>query len=158
MRPFLSVVPALLLLLAGGFAEAAQSQKDVKFSPSRFSEQRGDIIEALEGDRYREISEDAKQQVLQALDRMQARLDGVQSVEQLNADDKVAVFNDQELINTLLTSAAADSQLICRREKTLGSNMRSNACMTVAERRRRQEESQEQLRKIQGSGYLPPGG
>lgn len=148
---------AALCLLMGGVVQAADKHQDVRFSPAGFAEQRGDLIEKLDSDLYREISDESKAQVVQALDRMQQRLDGVTSIDQLSEADKVAVFNDQELVNTLLTNAAADSRLICKREKTLGSNMRSNSCLTVAERRRRQEESQEQMRRMQRPAPLPPG-
>lgn len=157
MHAFSRIATLLILSLSASAAQAAKDHEDVEFSPSRFAEQRGDIIESLDSKLYYEITDDAKAQVMQALDRMQAKLDGVQSVDQLSENDKVAVFNDQELINTLLTDAAEDSRLICQRGKTLGSNMRTNSCMTVAERRRRQEEGQNQMRKIQRSGYLPPG-
>ena len=156
MRTLL-ITSALALLLAAGASLAADQHKDVKFSPSKFDKQRGDIIEALEGKQYYEISDDAKRQVIEALDRMSARLQGVGSIDQLGDEDKVAVFNDQELINNLLTNAAADSRLVCTRQKSLGSNMRSNSCMTVAERRRRQEESREQMRRMQRSAPLPAG-
>jgi hypothetical protein len=147
---------ALTLLCLSICAHADDEHEAVKFSPSHFSDQRGDIVESLDGKQYYEITDEAKQQVLQALDRMQAKLQDVTSVDQLSEADKVAVFNDQELINNLLTEAAADSRLICKREKTLGSNMRSNSCLSVAERRRRQEEDQDKMRRIQRSGYLPP--
>lgn len=158
MRKTALATVATVLLLAAGAVSAAEKHRDVDFSPARFSEQRGDLIEKLRSDLYREISDESKQQVLEALERMQQRLGGVQSIDQLNEVDKVAVFNDQELVNTLLTSAAADSRLICRREKTLGSNMRSNSCLTVAERRRRQEDSQESVRRMQRGAPLPQGG
>lgn len=149
---------ALLACLVAG-AVQAKEHKDLKFDPATFSEQRGRLIEAIEsGEAYREISDDDQRAVIQALDRMQARLSSVQSIAQLSSDDKIAVFNDQELVNNLLTQAAADSRLVCTRGKTLGSNMRSNSCMTVAERRRRQEESQDQMRRMQRPGTLPPGG
>lgn len=157
MHAAIRLIAVLSLSLLACAVRAGDDHEKVEFSPSRFAEQRGDIIESLDSKQYYEITEDAKQQVVQALDRMQAKLEGVSSVDQLSDDDKVAVFNDQELINTLLTDAAEDSRLICQRGKTLGSNMRSNSCMTVAERRRRQEEGQNQMRKIQRSGVLPPG-
>ncbi|MCK7595585.1 hypothetical protein [Pseudomarimonas salicorniae] len=150
--------PILLALLLGAAnASAASRHKDVTFSPAGFSEQRGRLIESLNGKLYHEIGDEAKQEVLDALDRMSARLSGVSSIDQLSEPDKVAVFNDQELINTLLSDAAADSRLVCTREKTLGSNMRSNTCLTVAERRRRQEQSQEQMRRLQRPSALPAG-
>lgn len=157
MRPYIPAALALACLLIAGSGQAADKHKDVSFSPAKFPEQRGNLIEALNTKVYAELSDEAKREVLQALDRMQKRLEGIDSVSQLSKTDKIEVFNDQELINTLLTSAAADSRLICRREKTLGSNMRGNSCLTVAERRRRQQESQDQVRQLQRSAPLPAG-
>src|SRR3546814_19983702 len=63
----------------------------------------------------------------------------------LNERRKLRVFNDQELINNILTSADEDSRLVCRREKKTGTHMASNQCMTVAERQRAADHARETL-------------
>src|SRR3546814_17151074 len=63
----------------------------------------------------------------------------------LNEMQKRRVFNDQELINNILTSADEDSRLVCRREKKTGTHMASNQCMTVAARQRAADHARDTL-------------
>jgi hypothetical protein len=44
-------------------------------------------------------------------------------IEQVSPQDRTEIFNDQEVINTIMTRAHADSRMVCRRERTTGSNM-----------------------------------
>ncbi|MBS9727203.1 hypothetical protein, partial [Stutzerimonas stutzeri] len=60
-----------------------------------------------------------------------------------------AVFIAQEVHNTILTRARADSRMVCRRERSTGSNMPQSVCMTVAQRRKAQEDSRKVLNGIQ---------
>lgn len=153
MKPLATT--ALAMLFAASASMAREDHPYNRFEPASFDEQREAILDALRDDRYREIGEDARRQVLEALDRIGQRLEKVDSVDELDKDSKVALFNDQELINALLTQAAEDSRLICRREQKVGSHRRTTHCLTVAERRRQMENSQEDLRRIQGSGIMP---
>ena len=59
---------------------------------------------------------------------------------------RLEVFNEQELVNTLLTEAREDSRQVCTREKKVGSHRTTTMCKTVAERRRDMEQSQGALR------------
>ena len=102
------------------------------------------------GEVYSEISAENRGQVVAALERMSLAIaDG--SIESLSPEKRVEVFNDQELVNTVLSKAREDSRQICRREKTLGSQMASTQCFTVAERERMKRNSQEYLQSVQGS-------
>lgn len=145
-------------LLAGPALAAKGGHENVRFSPAHFEAQREAIIEGISGETYRELSDEDRATVLEALTRMQDRLAGVDSLEQLDKRDQTAVFNDQDLVNTLLTEAAADSRLVCKREKFVGSNRTTNVCITVGERKRLAEAAQNQMRGMQGSGYLEPEG
>ena len=148
--------PLLLAALIAGPALAAKSEhQNVSFSPAHFEAQREAIIEGIRGKTYRELSDEDRQSVLEALARMEDRLAGVDRIEQLDKRDQTAVFNDQELVNTLLTKAAADSRLVCKRERFVGSNRTTNVCITVGERQRLAEAAQEQMRGLQRSGVLP---
>jgi hypothetical protein len=67
----------------------------------------------------------------------------------------VRVFNDQEVVNTLLTQARADSRLVCDRSRPTGSHRRQTKCQTVAERRRRMESDQDHLQRRIQNGIGP---
>ena len=137
--------PLIALVLAGS-ALASSEHKEVAFDPATFTSQKEKLIDSLHSKTYYEISDENKAKVVEALNRMEDRLVGISAISELSETDKLAVFNDQELINTLLTQAAEDSRLICKREKKLGSNMPVNTCMTVAQRREAQQKAQEQMR------------
>ena len=131
---------------AGGFSP--EKGLDASASSS-FEAQRTAILEALgDGKTYSEISPDDRRRVTASLDRMSGLLQGVQNVDQLSETNRVAVFNEQETVNTVLTQAREDSRLVCSREKKVGSNRATNSCMTVAERRRAREETELQLSKM----------
>lgn len=130
---------------AGGFSP--EKGLDANASTS-FEAQRTAILEALgDGKTYAEIAPEDRRRVVASLDRMSGLLQGVQNVDQLSQENRVAVFNEQETINTVLTKAHADSRLVCTREKKVGSHRTTNMCKTVAERRRDMEESQNALRR-----------
>ncbi|KAF1702002.1 hypothetical protein CSC66_12190 [Pseudoxanthomonas kaohsiungensis] len=121
-----------------------------------FEAQRDAIITALaDGKTYAEISVQDRQKVTGSLNRISGLLGDAQSVDQLPQATKVEVFNEQELINTVLTQAREDSRLVCTREKKVGSHRTTNTCKTVAERRRDQEESQNALRRNMRVACVP---
>lgn len=110
----------------------------------RFSEQSSAIKAALaKGTLDRQ--EQAK--VLGALDRISAILEAGGGVDGLNKEQKVRLFNEQEVVNTALTRAHDDDRMICRRETITGSNRPVNRCETVGNRRRAQEQTQSLIRK-----------
>jgi hypothetical protein len=49
------------------------------------------------------------------------------------------LFNNQGLVNTILTMAENDSRVVCRRKGRLGTNFKTTTCETVRDRRERQE-------------------
>lgn len=147
----LLLAPLFVLAFCAG-AIAKEGHQDVTFDPAKFQKQREVLIDALHSKTYFEITDENKTKVIEALNRMGDKLANVNSLSELSEKDKVAVFNDQSVINALLTEAAADSQLVCKREKKLGSNMPTNVCMTVAQRREAQRKAQDELRtKFRGA-------
>ena len=138
----------LLVLAAPGVVFAKPAELPLRAGePFRVQQQkvRADL---QGGEVYSEITAENRGRVVDALERM-SLLVGDGSIESLSPEKKVEVFNDQELVNNLLTEAREDSRLICRREKTLGSQMASTQCFTVAERERMKQSSQSYLRSAQ---------
>ncbi|KLJ00997.1 hypothetical protein [Luteimonas sp. FCS-9] len=119
----------------------------VDIESGAFERQRAAVLADMAGgEAYAEISPRDRQTVVSLLDRMQGVIGDASSVEALHETERVRLFNDQEQVNTILTRAKADSRLICRRETPIGSRRPQTSCMTVAERRRATETSQERLR------------
>lgn len=130
---------ALLFLSSFAAAQASGGKfghQTVAFDAAKFAQQREQIQHELQrGERYSEIDEVGIREVKAALDRLDGALTGTASLDELDPKTKLSVFNDQELVNNILTQAAEDSRLICRRETPTGSHRPVNICKTVAERR-----------------------
>ncbi len=132
-------------------AASAAAESHVAVAEGDFAAQRARIEADLsDGKTYAEISPADRARVRESLARIAAQLNGVSSVDELSEPARVAVFNDQEVINTVLTRAAADSRVLCERVEKLGSHRRTTQCETVAERRRRSQQDRENLQQLQG--------
>lgn len=143
-----------LVILACLVQSFSAGASDIKVEESidvqaPFAAQAQKIRQDLMGDDYAEISREDRSKVDSALQRMEALLAGDAGIAKLNEADKVQLFNDQELVNAVLTKARDDSRLVCRREKTVGSHRATSQCLTVAERRRLREQSFELLQANQ---------
>ncbi|WP_027079169.1 hypothetical protein [Luteimonas mephitis] len=139
------LIAALMLFAGSAMAADTGTRVDVD---NGFTAQRDNILKELgDGETYSEIDAADREKVKAALARITTTLDQAGGVDQLGEPQKVAVFNDQELVNNILTKAGENSRLVCKRVKKTGSHMSSNQCMTVAARNRAQEESQEMLRR-----------
>jgi hypothetical protein len=150
-------------LLAGLFlvATAALAGNDGKAltatDATAFQAQRQEISRELaDGKTYSELDQKQRDEVLAALNRIDGALAEKGNVESMPEEMKLRVFNDQELVNTILTKGREDSRLFCTRETPSGSHRARTSCKTVAERRREHERSQDALRSVQRPTGLDP--
>ena len=155
MRHLLPI--CLALCLAGAALAAPKSTlSDVRIEPEQFSDYRAAVeAELRAGELYQEMSRADRDEVLAILQRMDEALAGVDSVDSLQSDAKLGLYNDQERLRVLLGQAEEDSRMICRREKVVGSHMPKKICMTVAERRRAREDSQDFMRTLNSGRPMP---
>ena len=162
MNPKTVLIAAALACasLSAPALRAAEEPAVSKLDPRAFEQVKSQIEEQLyNNERYKEISDEDRQRVLQALDRMAETLDGVGNVQDLNIDARTRLLNDQALVNTVLTQAAEDSRLICSREQKVGTRFKTTVCETVAERRARNEAAQRAMQNRGRSTMTPvPGG
>lgn len=108
-----------------------------------------------QGKLYIELDQRQRNEVVAALDRINVALEAKGNIASLPEDAKLRVFNDQELVNAILTKGREDSRLMCTRETPVGSHRPVNSCKTVAERRRDRERSQDTMRTLQKAPALP---
>jgi len=126
---------AVLLLPLTAFGETAKL-----LALDQFEHQKATILQDIKGDTvYSEISHKDANIVRDALDRMSENLQGVADLGEMTVAQRAELYNDQELVNTILTMAENDSRMVCRRRGRLGTNFKTTTCETVAERRERQE-------------------
>ena len=143
----------LLFVVSGSALAAAQPPLDLHQPTAQVKAQIDKINADLAGGEvYSEISLDDRSQVREALTRITSRIDR-NGEGTLPSQQEATTMNDQELVNTILTKAREDSRLVCIREKTIGSHRVTSNCMTVAQRRRAQADSQERMIKMQRTGH-----
>ena len=117
-----------------------------------FAEQRHAIEKKLaDGKTYGEISSNDRSKVREALSRMSDTFGPVDSVAALTEDQKARIFSDQELVNTILTKAHEESRMVCERIEKVGTHRTTTQCLTVAERRRLRELSQDRVQNQQNA-------
>jgi predicted DNA-binding protein (UPF0251 family) len=135
------LVFATFFALAGAaFAEKVEMQ--VNLNKAEFEATRARLVEQLGSDRYSEITPVDKSAVVSALDRIDARL---AKADKLSEQDRVDIFNDQELINQITTHAAADSRLFCERDAPTGSHHVQVICLTMKTWMEREQTGQTEM-------------
>ena len=82
---------------------------------------------------YARFGHSALDKMQRAQDRIFELLDGVQTLEQLDRQEQVELFNSLEEVKAVLAENDRDRQ-ICRRERKTGTTLRETRCATVAER------------------------
>jgi hypothetical protein len=130
---------ALVLALCAPVAALAQGSADaafqLRFGEGRsFDQLRDEVVKEMrDGGRFGEIGDEARAEVVAALDTMAELLDGRDSFGHLDEEEKIRLFNAQEIANTYLTVAREDSRMVCKRERKVGSHFKTSICHTVAE-------------------------
>lgn len=147
----LAVVASFLVLATGALQAAPKAELFPEGKPLAEQIQRIDT-ELNDGKTYSEIKAEDRTRVREALGRMRATLDRYPGQPALPAQARTEVFNDQQVVNTVLTRAREDSRLICRREKATGSNFATTQCMTVAQRERIKADAQRNMDQHQRVG------
>lgn len=139
MKPIVFVL-SLVLLSTPVLAEEILSL-DEDFQSQRQAIER----EFDSGSEYSEISQRERRQVLTALDRIGNIVESMDSIDSLTPPQRVALFNHQEEVNTILLAAREDSRVVCTRRAITGSRRHESFCETVAERRERGEHDRDMM-------------
>ena len=150
MFPHRMLVVALLLAASSCYAT---DNKQPDMTAADFSAQKALFVQQLDdGKTYSEITPESRKNVVEMLDRMDARVQKAGSVDRMNDQDRVAFFNDQEAVNVLLTKAKADSRVICTRDTPTGTHHVVTNCQTLAQRRSNEESARREMNKISING------
>lgn len=140
---------AAALVLAASASLAEPKIESVPMDPAEFVALRADIeAEIRQSEAFRELDLNERKEVTRALDRMQDVLSTVTSIDDLDPPVRTQLFNDQELVNHVLTKAQADDKVICQRTRRVGSNLYTNTCLTVGQRRRSQESVEQEMQRL----------
>ena len=140
------------LVLALGTAQAAPKE-EVFARGKPLAEQIKRIeIQMDDGETYSELRIEDRSRVREALGRMRGVLDQYPDQATLPEPTKLELYNDQQIVNTVLTKAGEDSRQVCTREKSTGSNRPTTQCRTVAQRERDKAVAQRELQAVQRGG------
>ncbi len=147
----------LLVSMAGAGVAQASSSPEKELNVEKPVQVQLDKInrELRDGKTYAEIDLDERSRAQQALLRISNTVERYPDLNAMPQSERVALFNDQEVVNTILTKGREDSRVVCRREKVVGSNMPINQCMTVAERERRRNSDQSKFSQVIRSPSRP---
>jgi hypothetical protein len=89
-----------------------------------------------------------------ARDNIARLLEGHANALELGPEERIALYNDQELITATLNNDQKD-RVICKREVRVGSRLPTTECMTVAEREARAKLARENTEGTQRNVCVP---
>lgn len=143
-----SVIAFTIALAMAGIASANTFDASVVMNKAAFETTKAHLIAQLGTDRYSEIGASEKANVIAALDRISGQL--AKAPEQMTDQDRIDIYNDQELINEIATHAVTNSRIFCEREAPTGSHVIHVTCLTMATWMEREKSGQTSLHSVGG--------
>ena len=157
----LALSVSLFLCSATAFADSTdpQSQDQQPQTVAEILHVQKDLRSKLDNPtgEYSRFSEADIAKMKRAQDNVFSMLSGVDSLDQLDLDQKTSLSNSLDMIKATLLSDEGN-RLICYRERKIGTNIVSKRCETVAERNARAKEAQEQMREMAPTVQTRSGG
>jgi hypothetical protein len=97
-----------------------------------------------EGGKYEFVPVDERTKIDKSFTEMTALFDQYGTVSAMNQDAKVKLFNDQEVVNSILTKRDRD-RVICTNKAPVGSHIPHTSCHTYAQEVQAHQETQKQM-------------
>lgn len=139
---------AMALALVVNAAAAKENYHEQTFNADtreKFQAVADDVRKEMEpGGRYEYVKAKERVTIEQSLAEMDALFAASGGVEHMKQDDKVKLFNDQEVVNSILTRRDKD-RVICDNSAKLGSHVRSTSCHTYGQEEDARRGSKEQM-------------
>ena len=128
------VAAALFLLALPAAAKENYHEKTFNADTAeKFKATADDVRKEMEpGGRYEYVKPKERDTIERALAEMQGLFEATGGVDKMKQDDKVKLFNDQEIVNSILTRRDRD-RVVCEDKPKLGSHVRTTNCHTVAQ-------------------------
>jgi len=89
---------------------------------------------------YADMSERERELLLSKQESVLSLIDGKESVEELERDERMLVFNGLESIRAIIEGTEAD-RLVCGLEKKTGTHLKTAECRSVAQKRGDREDA-----------------
>jgi hypothetical protein len=103
--------------------------------------------------RFQYVSAAERKDIEDGLRRMALIYERAPTVAELNKRDQVALFNEQEVVNSILKNRDSD-RVICKRERKTGSNLTTTSCITYGEREAHRRSSQAYMNEVQNGAAI----
>jgi hypothetical protein len=129
------IAPVLMLAVASTAAFAAEAIRGFPKADTRDKFKQLVVLVQQEmgaEGRYRFVSPTDRIKVDNKFGDMRAIFDKTDSVSAMDLDQKTALYNAQETINSLLTKNDSN-RIVCRNKKIIGSNIPRRTCTTYGE-------------------------
>lgn len=100
------------------------------------------------GGRYEHVSASEAVNINQRFADMQTLFDRYGTVDKMNQNEKIQLFNDQEFVNAALTKRD-NKRLVCEQIAPVGSHIPRTSCRTYGDIMQSQRDTQQVLMKMQ---------
>ena len=139
---------ALLLTLVASATPARENYHEKALNAdtrAKFAEVADNVRKEMRpGGRYEFVKPDERKTVDQKLTEIEVLFGQNDSVQSMRQDTKVALFNAQEVVNSILTRRDRD-RVICKNEPPLGSHIPVTSCHTYGQEEEARRGTQQQL-------------
>lgn len=128
-------------------SERAQANAERISDADAFVKEIDDAIYAARAGDYGRLKKGTIVRIEMARDRIDELLEGHDSAMELEPDERIELYNAQEMITGAIRSDDKNRE-VCKRELVTGSRLPKTECMTVAEREARRKLAQQQTEKF----------
>ena len=94
--------------------------------------------------RYKQMPASKREQILKKQDDLLRMLEGKETSDDLSTDQQMAAFNSLEWIEAAINDEEGE-RMVCRRERTIGSNRITRICRTEAQMEAEREMARDEL-------------
>jgi len=141
-------IATLVSVLAFHSAAATENYKEKTFNADTketFATVSTDVRQQMQkGNRYEYVKPDERVQVEQKLTEMAGFFDESATVQAMKEDTKIKLFNDQEVVNSILTKRDRD-RVICKKDAPIGSHIPVTSCHTYGQEEDARHGTRQQL-------------
>lgn len=94
--------------------------------------------------RYKQMPTSKREEILKKQDDLLRMLEGKETSDDLSTDQRMAAFNNLEWIEAAINDEVGE-RMVCRRERTIGSNRITRVCRTEAQMEAERELARDEL-------------
>ena len=154
-------IPYLVVLLVPLLAACASSAPSERTGPSTIEPQEfivflSDLEQRRERGELRPLNRNEARRFEKLSADIREMLAGIEDIGDLRYDDRLEVFNKTEELRAIV-SGNDDDQVVCKRERKVGTRFRITQCRTMAEIRWEREVTEQGLRDVFPRGGPPAG-